>query len=688
MPRPVRLALPAAGFALAAIAAIAVFAAPVPPPAPTATVAPAAAAGEPVVRTYKVFLGGREAGTFEETALSDNGWEVRRSTYSFDDRGRGVHLGAGVVFEADGLPMRIQVHGTDYWKSPVDETFERKDGRSSWKSAAESGQGERGFYILRDSLPGELPALVRALRRAPEMRLPLLPEGEASVAEVARLSVEALGRVVPLTLYAVAGLDLGPRYVWLDADGELFASLSGGFEIVRAGGEKSRPDLLRRQDAAVAAGDRDLGARLGRRPAGPFAIRNARAFDPQTGEVRAGTTVVVRGDRIQIVGADGEVEIPADAEVVDAAGKTLLPGLWDMHVHLSPGSGLLYQAAGVTTVRDLGNDPRYLQAATQRFDQGTEIGPRVIAAGILDGPGPYAAPTTNLVSTEAEAVAAVDRYADAGYAQVKLYSSLPPALVPAIAARAHRRGLRISGHIPYGLTAERAVTLGFDEIQHANFLFLNFWPEVDTRTPARFLAVGGRASSLDLGSPAVAAFLRLLKKRGTVVDPTLNVFEDLFQGKAGQPPPSVAAVAARFPFQVRRGLGGGALDAPAGQEAAFRAAFPSLVAMVRKLRSAGIPIVAGTDATPGYPLIRELELYVDAGYSPREALQIATLGAARVMKRDAELGSIAPGKLADLILVDGDPTREIGDLRKVMLTVRGGVIYDPAKLGQAVGVAP
>lgn len=642
----------------------------------------------PSTLSYSVLFGGRPAGTFVETAKVENGWATRQSTYTYNDRGRGPSLGAGVVYAADGLPVQGKIQGRDYWKNPVDEVFEIKGDSSTWKNDSESGKGRRGFYLTLNQLPGELPALARALLRTADRRLPLLPAGEARLEEAARLSIEFGGGVRPLTLYTLQGLSFTPLYLWLDADGELFASLSGWLDIVREGGEKSVPDLWRRQQTAMATLERDRAARLASRPAGPLAIRGARLFDPETGGVRARTTVVVRGERVQIVGADGEVEIPADAQVIDAAGKLLLPGLWDMHVHAGPGSGLLFLSSGITTVRDMGNDPEDLLALAGRFDRGEEIGPRVVACGFLDGSGPYAAPTGDLIDTEKDALDRVDRYASSGFAQVKLYSSLSPALVPAIVARAHARGLRVSGHIPYGMSAALAVEHGFDEIQHANFLFLNFWPEVDTRTPARFAAVGERAAALDLGSEPVARFLALLKEKKTVIDPTLNVFEDLFLGRVGQPLPSAAAVADRLPPQVRRGLLTGGFAVPAGQEAAFRAAFPALLAMVRKLRENGVAIVGGTDNLPGFTLARELELYVQAGYPEAEVLRMATLGAARTMKRDADLGSIAPGKLADFVLIDGDPLREMGDIRKVALTVKGGVLYDPVKLWEAVGVQP
>lgn len=178
--------------------------------------------------------------------------------------------------------------------------------------------------------------------------------------------------------------------------------------------------------------------------------------------------------------------------VIDA-GHTLLPGLWDMHTHISRTHGLLHLAGGVTTVRDLANDTDELIETKKLYDTDAVLGPRIILAGFMDGSGKYTGPTKVVVDTEEQAVAAMNRYVELGYEQIKLYSSIKPELVDPIAKAAHARGLRVSGHIPAFMTAEQAVRAGYDEIQHINMLVLNFlFDKVqDTRTPARFSAIAG-----------------------------------------------------------------------------------------------------------------------------------------------------------------------------------------------------
>jgi imidazolonepropionase-like amidohydrolase len=344
----------------------------------------------------------------------------------------------------------------------------------------------------------------------------------------------------------------------------------------------------------------------------------------------------------------------------------------------------------VTSVRDMANDTDQLLDMRRKFDEGTVVGPRVLMAGFMDGRGPYAGPTKVFVDTEDEARAAVDKYASLGYVQIKIYSSVKPELVPRIVEMAHRKGLRVSGHVPAFMNAEQFVAAGVDEIQHANFLFLNFLFDTvkDTRTPVRFTAVAEHAAEIDPDSERVGRFIRLLKERGIVVDPTVNIFEGMFTDRPGRVSAGFAPVAERMPPQVRRALLAGGLPVPEGKDQRYRDSFKSMLKMVAALYRAGVPLVAGTDATPGFSLHRELELYVEAGIPAPKVLQIATLGAARVMKRDKELGSVTPGKLADLILVDGDPASRIGDIRRVTTVVKDGVVYQSSALYQAIGVRP
>jgi imidazolonepropionase-like amidohydrolase len=647
------------------------------------------------VRTT-VLMTSRPAGIHKAWTAADGS---RNFYFEFNDRGRGPALTERVVLGEGGYPSLIEISGHDYLKAPVNERFvlaRSGDGwRAAWKNPAESASVTlRGpaYYVAMSEIGSDI--FEPLVLQAPARSLGLLPQGEARIERVRDLTVRNGDRSRTLTLYATYGFGFTPFLWWRDETARYFASGSSWFMMIREGWESAQQELLAAQAQYDSVRGASLARSLARRPTGggggAIVFRRANLFDAETGRMRPRTTVVVVANRITAVGDDGRVAVPAGAEVIDLAGKTLMPGMWDMHVHASDDDGLLHLAAGVTTVRDLANDVDETMIRRRRFGDGTLLGPRMIIAGFMDGPGPFAGPTKVLVSNADSARAWVNRYADLGYEQIKVYSSIDPAIVPAIVGEAHRRGLRVSGHVPNGMIAEEFVRAGADELQHVNFLFLNFWRDSvqDTRTPERFTAPAQRAALLDLRSDRVRGFVDLLRSRGTAIDPTLVAFEGMLVGRPGVVDPTYAAVADRMPPMVRRGFLAGGLPVPTGMDQRYRDSFSAFQRMVKAMYDAGVPIEAGTDAMPGFAYHRELELYAQAGIPAAEVLRIATINAARIMKHDRELGSIVPGKLADLIVVDGNPVQRISDIRRVTLVMKDGTLYDPGALYRAIGVKP
>lgn len=633
-------------------------------------------------QTRSFILGGHRAGT--ETVQTSG--DTRTIDFEFNDRGRGPKTHSVLTTDAHSITSALRTSGNDYFKVPVEETFTN----GTWSNGAEKSSAapaaDASFFVSMYGPPEETAVLARALLAAPEHRLGLLPAGEASIRKVGELTVSAAGHSQHVTCYEIAGLGFTPSPVWLDDRKELFASASSWSSVIADGWDSVLPELLKSQDAWRDEAVARTAVRLAHTPAGGgIVITNARLFDPVTMRTTPGTTIVIRGNRIE--SAVTGIAIPDGLEQIDARGRTVIPGLWDMHTHNSADDGLLDIANGITSVRDLANDTDFLLDLRKKIDSGAAIGPRIIMAGIIDGPGKFAGPTKVLVETEEQARAAIENYAKLGYEQIKIYSSVKPELVPFMTRVAHEHGLRVSGHVPAFMRAEDAVRAGYDEIQHTNFLFLNFWPDIqDTRTPVRFTAVADRAATLDLKSPEVKAFIDLLREHKTVIDPTLSIFEGMFTSRKGTMASGYAAIADRLPPQIRRGFLTGGLPVPEGKDQRYRDSFRNLLAMVKALYDAHVPIVAGTDAMAGFSLHRELELYVEAGIPPAEVLRIATLGAASVMKHDDQLGSIAPGKLADLDIIDGDPTTNISDVRKVVTVIKDGKVYDAKAVAAEIGV--
>lgn len=640
--------------------------------------------GQTVIRS-EILTAGKPSG--EHVATFDDDGRIRVH-YEFSDRGRGPNVDAVYRVAANGTLVQADITGLAYMKTEIDEHFVVEDGEASWKGKSETGQASiegAAHYLALEGTPEESAMLARALLQAPDGTLALLPSGQARIEKLAEREFDA----TPVTLYAIHGINLSPELLWLDRDRQLYASVSDWFSLIRAGNAAHVADLLAAQREIEAGHSVQRARRLTRQLAGPVLVRNVRAFDPAQGQL-VGDSVVIESGRIVAVGRG--LAVPEDGEVIDGDNRFLMPGLWDMHVHLGgPIDGLLHMANGVTTVRDLANDNDLLARRSADFEAGRDIGPRIIKAGFIDGSSPFAGPTKALADDEDTVREWIDRYADQGYSQVKLYSSLKKALVPDAIRYAHEKGLRLSGHVPVGMSAQEFVELGADELQHINFVFLNFLagPDDDTRTPVRFSLVGDRAATVDLTGAPVRRFIDLLVAKGTVVDPTLVAFEDMFNSQPGFPPLTYTAVMDRLPATWQRALaaGGGGLPAADGRAVMrHRAAYEQMVAMVGELHRSGVPIVAGTDAVAGLAYVRELELYVQAGIPPAEVLRIATVNAAKAMKLDGQRGRLAEGQAADLILVDGDPSRYVSDLRRVRTVIRGDRLYDAVELARAAGL--
>lgn len=635
---------------------------------------------------YTVLMLGKPAGTLE--VVRDGDTEVHR--FAFDDRGRGPKTESTYTLDAQGFPQRLRTLGNDYYKAAVDERFDYEGGVARWSSASEKGElaGGQAFFASLNGSPAELALLARAAGKGGDVHL--LPAGTAKVDFLPAREVGSGTRRLRVTPVAITGLGFSPVRFWILPTGELFAVSFGWQAVALEGYEDQVPALEAAEAALDDARLAELARRLPRVPAGDLLLRNARLFDAVDATVVPGSSVLLRGNRIAAVAPGAEIEVDPGTEVIDVKDRFLMPGLWDNHAHLGPQDGLLNIAAGVTTVRDLANDNDRLPARVRRFDANQEIGPRVLMAGFIDGRGPFAGPTKVFADDAAEAVKAVDDYADRGYVQIKVYSSLKPALVPVIARAAHARGLRLSGHVPAFMTAEQFVRAGADELQHANFVALNFlFDKVqDTRDMKRFTMVGQHAWTLDPGSDKVRDFLRLLRTHRVAIDPTVGIFERMFDGRAGVVLKGYERVAARLPPQVSRGLYDGGLPVPEGQAEAYGKAMAALLALVKAAHDAGVVLVPGTDALAGFALQRELELYVRAGIPANEVLRLATWGSAQNMGRTGDLGAVLPGRFADLVLVDGDPTRDISDLRAVHQVIKDGRVYDSAAVYAALGIQP
>lgn len=487
--------------------------------------------------------------------------------------------------------------------------------------------------------------------------------------------------------YTVDGLIWGEESLWMDDAQNLWALVSTDaefdhFEAVREPYAENLGVFISSAVRSNLARLATLTAAARTAPPKKLAITGATLEDSTGAAPVKDSVILIENGIITAVGSRRGVHIPKDATVLDAKGKYAIPGLWDMHAHYEQVEwGPIYLAAGVTSVRDVGNEFDFIQALHEQLDrkENPAIGPHLEFAGVIDGSGPIALGAV-LADTPQQALVWVEKYKAAGARQIKIYSSVKPEIVKAIVTDAHERGMTVTGHIPEGMTAIEGVNDGMDQINHIAFETVYFHP-LQSKDDA---ADRTKLPVLEADGPRAKELIACLKAHHTVLDPTVALYElSMHTEPLDRLEPGVDHVAP----QLRA-----ALDSPvppADRIAVTAAWWKILMATLRALHAAGIPIVAGTDqAIPGYSLHRELELYVEAGFTPLEALQSATIEAARAVGVESESGSLGVGKRGDVLLLNADPLADIHNTRSVWRTVAAGRVYDPAPLWRSVGFTP
>jgi imidazolonepropionase-like amidohydrolase len=458
------------------------------------------------------------------------------------------------------------------------------------------------------------------------------------------------------------------------------------FEAVRESYEPALADF-------VSAGARDGIASLAEirnglpgRQTGVLAITGATLIDGLGGSPIRPATVITRGGKIVAAGPGAAIAIPADAKRIDARNKFIVPGLWDMHAHYEQVEwGLIYLAAGVTTVRDVGNEFGFITAIRDANNSGEGLGPRLLLAGIVDGDGPSALGIQR-VNSVADAAAWVKKYHDAGFQQLKIYSSVKPDIVKAVCEDAHAMGMTVTGHIPRGMSLLDGIAAGMDQVNHITYVTPAFLPEgfdMYKATPADRI---NALKSVDANSASGRLAIAVLKEHGTVIDDTA-VLSELGTKAADEAGETIEAGIANIAPELQQQFqsGGGTGEALTN----LKLVWSRTLEIMGVLHRAGIRFVAGTDqAVPGYSVYREIEIYVEAGFTPMEALQAATIVPAQVMKIDYESGSVEAGKRADFDILDADPLEDIHNIRSVRWVVANGTLYDPEPLWRAAGLKP
>ena len=654
-----------------------------------ASAAPAAL-GQTASFDYAIIQNGESVGHLK---VQEDGLEADVD-YFVDSNGRGPKHKEKITINESGVPVSWLIEGTSLMGAGVEESFAINEGVARWLSQADTGKvtlAEPALYAVNDGSPWAEYVYARALLQDEDKRMPVLPGGEITLENVTDIALAAAGGTETVTVYRLSGIDMSPSLLALDENGALFATFSESSAVVRKGHEASVAPLQSLARELNAARTEELAKKLLHRFDAPFAIANVRVLDVRDGSLSVPSVVTVSGNQITTIVPFVAGTLPeGGGTVFDGEGGVLMPGLADMHSHASANSGLYYLAAGVTSTRDMGNENSFLASLLERMAADQVAGPRITPAGFVEGRSPFSARHGIIAASEEEALAAVDWYAERGYGYVKSYNSMNPAWMPAVAERAHSHGMRMIGHIPAFTNADAMIEAGFDEVTHINQLMLGWLLEIteDTRTPLRLTGMA-RGATLDLGSEKVQSTVRRMQANGTAIDPTAVILERLMLSRAGTVAEGDQAYLDHMPVAYQRYRRRSFVSlANAAEDEAYQEGFRRVLETLKMLHDAGITILPGTDDGTGFTVHREIELYVKAGIPVADALRIAAWNPIDYMGYADTLGSIEPGKMADFILLSGNPLENISAIRTPRMVVRNGDVYFPSEIYEALSVKP
>ncbi len=652
----------------------------------TSAVIPAAA--QAASERFTVLVSGTKVGHLH----ADTSGNRTTIDYDYKNNGRGPTVKEVISLDGNGLPTAWDIKGTTTFGSKTEESFAATGGEASWSDSTGKGHvtvREPSVYVAQGASPWAVGLYARALLKDADHQMPSLPGGTLRLEKGETLTLAGTSGPAKATVYTLSGIDLTPETFLLDERGDMVAYVTPRFVILREGYEGE--DKRLRDLAAQWSTDRlvALQKRAGHNYGAPVRIRNVRLFDAKAAALTAPVSVLVRGREIAEIDT-ANAPAKAGEVAIDGAGGTLVPGLYEMHGHLGDDDAVLNLMAGITTVRDMGNDNAVLAELIRRMDAGEIAGPRVIRAGFIEGKSPYNSNNGFVVDSEAKAVEAVRWYADHGFPAIKIYNSINPAWVPAMVKEAHARKMHVMGHVPAFSNADAMIAAGYDEMTHINQFMLGWVikPTEDTRTLFRLTALK-RLPGLDLGSAPVQRTIQSMVDRKIAIDPTIGIHENLLTNRDGQVPQGAVDYIDHMPIGYQRNAKKAWIDTSApGDDAAYRGAYDQILATAKMLNDRGVMIVPGTDTGGAFTYHRELELMQKIGMTPAQVLKRATFDMANYTGQGDRLGSIEQGKLADFFLVPSDPTKDLKAIKTIGMVVKDGTFYYPSEVYPSFGIRP
>jgi imidazolonepropionase-like amidohydrolase len=596
--------------------------------------------------------------------------------FKFIDRGSAVPLKATLKVNAVADPIELVVKGNTSRFSTISDSIHIKGDIANIRVS--DSTFTKTIAPITFPVTGYSPATVQQVllqywnNKKQPANINTLPFGVLQIKKTGIDNLTFNNKPITFNRYTMSGLIWGNELVWTDKAGKLICILTidsegDKTEMMREQYETLLPELIKRA-AGYGMEAFTKAATAPNAAAATIVITGGDIVDVINGTTTPNGLLILKNGKISSIDKVGTA-IPKGAQIINAAGKTIMPGLWDMHAHFEQTEwGPAYLAAGVTTVRDCGNELGFIDAIQKAIDSGKGIGPKILMAGIIDGKSKFSLGIIQ-ADTREEAIKAVDTYKARGFNQIKVYSSVKPAILKAICDEAHKQGFTVTGHIPDGMNLRSGVDSGMNMVNHIQYVYSIMKKNKDR--------------SINFDDSVSVAAIKFIKDHNTIIDPTIGVYELAYRNVKDditkmEPAFYTLPLALQTQFKT--------YGEDSATVAKIAPMLKSMKKIVKKLYDAGVPIVAGTDmGFPGFSVARELEIYVEAGLTPAQALKTSTITPAQVMGLGKQTGSITVGKNADIIIVDGNPLTNISNVRNVKVVIKGGKVYNPVTLHRMVG---
>lgn len=642
--------------------------------------------------TFLIYRRQSKIGEESYTIRSDKKTVVVQSLQGENERGRVSGVQAELKLTLDLSPTSyysrriVKEDTTNIFKMEMDG-----DSVSIWEKHFDvvNSKTPADFFPLHSNIPAGIEIMLYQyyFKQGGSKNIPTLPRGEVSIEHKGEDIANIAGKDVKLDRYVVEGINWGGRTIWLDEDNNLVALVKANTqirEVIKKGYEEAMPVFIAGHAKEQINALSEYTNKLKVKQEKVIALVGGDIVDGLTDKIQKNMVLVIKGGRIATIGSRATVEIPEAAKIIDVSGKTLMPGLWDMHAHSNQVQWApAYLAGGVTTIRDNGNEVEFATAFRDAIAKDGLLGPDILLAGMTDGPGEKGNGIIRATNPE-EAREVVEMYHSKGYKQIKIYNSVTPEVLKVLSEEGRKKGMSIAGHVPAAVgTTENAVHLGMEMFSHDRAIYSALFPE-----KTKLQAGKDMLENPEVSAKRIEKAIDFLLKNKIALDPTLNL-RAMMNTIEGTTLETVEPDAGRIAYELWEGkrFRKGRSPERAKKEVAK---YAKAAEIVKDFFRAGVPIVAGTDNfVPVFSLYQELEIYTKlGGLTPFEAIQTATIIPARVMGMDSDTGSLEIGKEADIAILDRNPLIDISNLRTVSAVLTNGNYYESNPLWETADFKP